>query len=81
MIEQLTPTILDTSPRGLADALDTLAQQLISEDRECAAILIQARESLRALGWNRYAQRINRRSERLALTRRLRAHAGWRAAR
>lgn len=55
-------TILDTTPRGLADALDALATGLLERDRETAHILCQARESLRALAWNRYARTAGRRS-------------------
>jgi hypothetical protein len=71
----------ERTPRELAELVDSMAASVLLSDRESAQILIVARESLRALGWNRYAQRINKRSERMALTRRLRRHAGWRVVR
>jgi hypothetical protein len=58
-----TDTIIrDTSPASLADLVDGLAQGLIAHDREAAAVLATARESLRALAWNRYARMTSRRS-------------------
>src|SRR5207245_2087971 len=47
--------VLDTSPRGIADLLDGLAQPFMETDREIAVVLTAARESLRALGYNRWA--------------------------
>lgn len=73
--------VAERTPRELAELVDSMASSVLLSDRESAQILIVARESLRALGWNRYAQRINKRCERMALTRRLRRHAGWRVVR
>jgi hypothetical protein len=62
-------TIFDTSPRGLADALDALVLHL-DADREVAAALADCRERLRAIGYNRWAHRVNRRSMARSLRRR-----------
>ena len=81
-----TPTIIytgavaDALPARLADALDALAQPLMTEDRECARILAEAREQLRCLAASRYAARKTRESRRRTQIRRLGAHAAaWRA--
>jgi hypothetical protein len=76
----MTPTIINTSPRGLADTLDSMAQGLLDHDREAARILIAAREGLCALSYNRWAQAVNWRSERRAMRRALnRRHTGRKA--
>ena len=61
----LTPT--DQTPAALADVLTDLLQGV--EDREATAILAQARESMRALAWNRYAARMTRESKRRGFVR------------
>ncbi len=58
------PTSTDHTPAGLADVLDQMAKATIELDREAAAILATARESMRALSWNRYVSRKNRESRR-----------------
>jgi hypothetical protein len=70
MITTTEMPILDTSPRGLADALDTLVRQIVDHDREVAAVLAVATGQLRALAWNRFARRTTRRSMARALRRR-----------
>jgi hypothetical protein len=68
-----------STPKELADLIDNMVgEALRGGDREMAAILVTAREALRALGWNRYASRVNARSNTLALTRRIRNAKGWR---
>jgi hypothetical protein len=54
----------DIAPRELADLLDAVYQVTVEGDRELARIVGVARDSLRALAWNRYAARGNRRTER-----------------
>lgn len=74
--------IIDTTPRGLADLVDGLAQGLLEGDREAASILLAAREGLRCLGANRWTARVNWQSERRALRRALkRRHQGRRLGR
>ena len=48
-------TIIDLSPKSLADALDALVSATLESDREVASVLTVCREGLRALAWNRYA--------------------------
>jgi hypothetical protein len=73
----MQPTTIDTTPRALADTLDSMAQGLLDHDREAARILIAAREGLCALGYNRWAHHVNWRSERRAMRRSLkRRHTG-----
>jgi hypothetical protein len=59
-------TTTDQTPAALADVLGDLLAS--TQDREIAAILATARESLRALAWNRYAQRMTRQSAHRAFT-------------
>ena len=71
----LEPATTQT-PAALADVLHDLLQS--TEDREAAAILATARESLRALSWNRYAARMTRESKRRGF---VRHHKNWRYSR
>jgi len=70
-----TSTVLDLTPQALADALDSVYLAVQDADREVAGILRTARESLRAIAWNRYAQRVNRESRAYRLRRRHQGHA------
>ncbi len=63
-------TIIDLSPKALAEAIDALVAATLESDREVAAILAPARESLRTLAWNRYAALQTRRSRARVLRRR-----------
>ncbi|HVA92414.1 MAG TPA: hypothetical protein VNL71_21535 [Chloroflexota bacterium] len=67
-------TVLDLTPAHLADALDHLLVAVQDADREGALILKTARESLRAVAWNRYAERMNRESRAYRLRRRHQGH-------
>jgi hypothetical protein len=58
----LDTSTLDSTPQGLADLVDGLAQGLIAHDRESASSLITAREGLRSLAWARFARATTRRS-------------------
>jgi hypothetical protein len=51
-----TTTVIDLTPKALADALDALVGATRETDREVAAVLTLCREGLRNLAWNRYAQ-------------------------
>jgi hypothetical protein len=70
----LTPTTI--TPGALADVLTDLLAG--TEDREVAAILTTARESLRALAWNRYAAKKTSESQKRSF---IRHHKNWRSAR
>jgi hypothetical protein len=67
----MQPTILDSSPRALADTLDAMAQSVMGSDRETAGILAHTRERLLCLGASRWAAQVNWRSERRAMRRAL----------
>ena len=70
-----TSTVLDLTPQALADALDSVYLAVQDADREVAGILRTARESLRAIAWNRYAARVTRESRSYRLRRRHQGHA------
>ena len=58
MIEITTctlPVAPDTTPAGMAALLDGMSTSLRSQDREVAAILVQARDLLRTIDFNRWA--------------------------
>ena len=74
-------TPLDTTPRALADGLDTLVQGLLEADRESAAVLATARDALRVISWNRWAAQVNARTARQTRLHAIRRHQGWRARR
>jgi hypothetical protein len=65
-----TTAVLDLTPKALADALDHLFAATLETDREVAGVLKTAREGLRALAWNRYAERLNRESRACRVRRR-----------
>jgi len=67
-------TIIDLTPATLADALDALFAATLESDREVAVVLKTARESLRALAWNRYAARLTRESRAHRIRRRHQGH-------
>ena len=82
MATPLTPSravVLDSTPSALADGLHTLALGLLETDRESALVLTTARDALRLLAWNRFAQRTNARTMRETRLRAARRHQGWRA--
>jgi hypothetical protein len=72
---------INQTPAGLADLLDQMTQATIEQDREAATILAHARESMRALAWNRYAIRKTRESERRRFIRQHKARAEYARAR
>ena len=63
-------TVIDLTPKALADALDALVGATMETDRETAAVLTVCREGLRAISWNRYAARQTLRSRARVLRRR-----------
>jgi hypothetical protein len=65
---------IDLRPQTLADALDAVYRAIHESDREVAMILKTAREGLRALAWNRYAQAQTRASRAYRLRRRHQGH-------
>jgi hypothetical protein len=73
-MQPITTTVLDLTPKALADALDALVAATLETDRETAAILVPAREQLRALAWNRYAAQQTNRSRARVLRRRHQGH-------
>ena len=65
---------IDLRPQILADALNRAYRAVLEADPETALILRTARESLRALAWNRYAARLTQASRAYRLRRRHQGH-------
>ena len=65
---------IDLRPQTLADALDSVYLAVQESDCEVALILKTARESLRAVAWNRYAARLTRESRAYRVRRRHQGH-------
>ena len=63
-------TVIDLTPQALADCLDCLFTATMESDREAGAILRTARESLRNLGYNRWAAAKTRESRAHVMRRR-----------
>ena len=66
-------TVIDLTPKALADALDALVAATMETDRETAGVLTVCREGLRTISWNRYAASQTLRSRRTSFTRRHKA--------
>jgi hypothetical protein len=60
-------------PQALAEQVDALAR-MAADDHESYKVLTGARETLRVLAWNRYAQRHNHADKVATLTRRHKGH-------
>lgn len=73
--EPTRDAVLDTSASGLAELLDGIAQPFIGLDPAIATILCSARDSLQAVGWNRWVAQCNSQSRARRMRRR---HQGWR---
>ncbi len=70
MLPNATGAVIDLTPKSLAEALDALVNATLESDREVAALLVTAREGLRALAWNRYVAYHTARSRARVLRRR-----------
>ena len=66
--------VIDLTPARLADLLDHLFLANLETDREVAVVLKTARESLRAIGFNRWAQAQTRASRAYTMRRRHQGH-------
>jgi hypothetical protein len=73
----LEAAITDHTPAGLADLLEQMMRATLDVDREAAAVLASARDSMRALAWNRYAARKTRESKRCRFIRHHKSRTGY----